>query len=56
MGTAEWTWGQALLVFAVGFGGVFVGLVLLMTSTMLYSLISRNVIKAIEKPKEEQKA
>jgi len=56
MGTAEWTWGQAFLVFGIGFGGVFIGLILLMVSTMLYSLISRNVMKAIEKPKEEQKA
>lgn len=57
MGAQEWTWGQAINVFFVGFGGVFLGLVILMIATNLYSWAARQLVKMTEKPKqEEQKA
>ncbi len=48
-------WIQALVVAGVGFGGVFVILIVLMLSIMAIGFVSRKIAKAAEKLPEESK-
>jgi|GEM_PF-1338753 len=51
MESSTWTWGQALTVFAVGFSGVFICLLILQIGVNLYSFCSRLIVSHLEKKK-----